>query len=109
MSAAYCEQCGTRSELSFEELLEGNADCGECGGVLILVADEEEDDSAELLLELGEGEGPVEESEELRQALSDQVVAHLGKTLRPKAVRFVDALPKTATGKIQRFKLREDA
>ena len=44
----------------------------------------------------------VEESEALRQALSDQVVAHLGKTLRPKAVRFVDALPKTRSAKIVR-------
>ena len=44
----------------------------------------------------------VEETEDLRRALSDQVVAHLGKTLRPKAVRFVDALPKTRSAKIVR-------
>ncbi|MDF1701366.1 MAG: AMP-binding protein [Planctomycetota bacterium] len=44
----------------------------------------------------------VAESEALRQALSDQVVAHLGKTLRPKAIRFVDALPKTRSAKIVR-------
>ena len=44
----------------------------------------------------------VQEDEALRQALSDAVVAVLGKTLRPKAVRFVDALPKTRSAKIVR-------
>ncbi len=44
----------------------------------------------------------VVESEELRRELSDSVVAHLGKTLRPKDVRFVDMLPKTRSAKIVR-------
>jgi acetyl-CoA synthetase len=44
----------------------------------------------------------VEESEALRRELSDRVVAHLGKTLRPKDVRFVDMLPKTRSAKIVR-------
>ena len=44
----------------------------------------------------------VEESEALRRALSDAVVGTLGKTLRPKDVRFVDALPKTRSAKIVR-------
>jgi acetyl-CoA synthetase len=44
----------------------------------------------------------VVETEELRRELSDSVVAHLGKTLRPKQVRFVDALPKTRSAKIVR-------
>jgi acetyl-CoA synthetase len=44
----------------------------------------------------------VAEDEALRQALSDAVVAHLGKTLRPKAIRFVDLLPKTRSAKIVR-------
>ena len=44
----------------------------------------------------------VEETEALRGELSDAVVGHLGKTLRPKAVRFVDALPKTRSAKIVR-------
>ncbi len=44
----------------------------------------------------------VEETEALRKELSDCVVAHLGKTLRPKDVRFVDALPKTRSAKIVR-------
>jgi len=44
----------------------------------------------------------AEESEALRRELSDAVVASLGKTLRPKDVRFVDALPKTRSAKIVR-------
>ena len=47
-----------------------------------------------------------EESEELRAALGQQVVAALGKTLRPDDVRFVDALPKTRSGKIVRGVIR---
>ena len=48
----------------------------------------------------------VEESEALRRALSDAVVEVLGKTLRPKAVRFVDDLPKTRSAKIVRGSIR---
>jgi acetyl-CoA synthetase len=47
-----------------------------------------------------------EESEDLRAALGQQVVAALGKTLRPDDVRFVDALPKTRSGKIVRGVIR---
>jgi len=42
VSAAYCESCGARGELSFEDVMEGNASCGDCGGVLVLMAGEEE-------------------------------------------------------------------
>ena len=38
----------------------------------------------------------------MRRALSDAAVATLGKTLRPKDIRFVDALPKTRSAKIVR-------
>jgi acetyl-CoA synthetase len=47
-----------------------------------------------------------EESEDLRAALKQQVVASLGKTLRPDDVRFVDSLPKTRSGKIVRGVIR---
>jgi acetyl-CoA synthetase len=43
-----------------------------------------------------------EQTEALRQELSDQVVKSMGKTLRPQAVLFVDALPKTRSAKIVR-------
>lgn len=46
------------------------------------------------------------ETEALRQALSDAVATALGKTSRPKAVRFVDALPKTRSAKIVRGAIR---
>ena len=48
----------------------------------------------------------VEESEALRRELSDAVVGVLGKTLRPKDIRFVDALPKTRSAKIVRGVIR---
>jgi len=39
--------------------------------------------------------------------LQDHVKATIAPYKYPRAVKFVEALPKTATGKIQRFKLRE--
>ena len=43
-------------------------------------------------------------------ALADELIAHVRSRLadykRPRWIEFVDALPKTATGKIQRYKLR---
>lgn len=48
----------------------------------------------------------VEESEDLRAALKQQVVEAMGKTMRPEDVRFVDALPKTRSGKIVRGVIR---
>lgn len=41
--------------------------------------------------------------------LQDHVKAAVGPDKIPRSVRFVDALPKTATGKIQRFLLRQRA
>ena len=48
----------------------------------------------------------VVETEELRDELSGLVVAKLGKTLRPKAIKFVDVLPKTRSGKVLRGMIR---
>jgi len=43
--------------------------------------------------------------------LASQVMEHAAKTLprykRPQRIHFIDALPRTATGKVQRFKLRQ--
>jgi acetyl-CoA synthetase len=44
----------------------------------------------------------VEESENLREALKDQVASVMGKTFRPRDVRFVRQLPKTRSGKVVR-------
>jgi acetyl-CoA synthetase len=43
----------------------------------------------------------------LREALKDEVVKALGKTLRPEDVRFVAVLPKTRSGKIVRGAIRK--
>ena len=41
--------------------------------------------------------------------LQDHVKSSLGAAKVPRSIRFVDSLPKTATGKIQRFLLRQHA
>ena len=51
--------------------------------------------------------GGIEETAERGGELQTFVRTQLAEFKRPRWVRFVPALPKTATGKIQRFKLRE--
>ena len=46
---------------------------------------------------------------ELVKELQDFVKARIAPYKYPRAVEFVDALPRTATGKLQRFRLRESA
>ena len=46
-------------------------------------------------------------SEGLSEALVDHCKAGLAPYKYPRWLRYVDALPKTATGKIQRYKLRD--
>ncbi len=48
-------------------------------------------------------------TEELRSALQQHVKARLAPYKYPRWIEFVPELPKTATGKIQRFKLRPQA
>jgi benzoate-CoA ligase len=50
----------------------------------------------------------VAAGEELADALSAHVKDRLAPFKCPRSFAFLDELPKTATGKIQRFKLRED-
>ncbi len=50
-----------------------------------------------------EGEAP----DAVREALKAHVKARIGPWKYPRWIEIVDALPKTATGKIQRYKLRE--
>jgi 4-hydroxybenzoate-CoA ligase len=47
------------------------------------------------------------DAETLREALKDHVKQQIGMWKYPRWIDFVDSLPKTATGKIQRFKLRD--
>ncbi|HCA91592.1 MAG TPA: acetyl-CoA synthetase, partial [Alphaproteobacteria bacterium] len=43
------------------------------------------------------------------KALQDHVKATIAPHKYPRAVMFTDALPKTETGKIQRFRLKQTA
>jgi 4-hydroxybenzoate-CoA ligase len=49
------------------------------------------------------------EAEGLEAELKDWVKERIGKWKYPRWIEIVEELPKTATGKIQRFKLREEA
>ena len=49
----------------------------------------------------------VEGDEALKDLLKDHVKKAVGPWKYPRWIQFVDSLPKTATGKIQRFKLRQ--
>jgi acetyl-CoA synthetase len=51
----------------------------------------------------------VTPGEDLERELVDTVRAHLGAHAAPREIAFVAELPKTESGKIQRFKLRERA
>jgi 2-aminobenzoate-CoA ligase len=46
---------------------------------------------------------------ETARKLQDHVKATIAPYKYPRSVKFTDALPKTQTGKIQRFRLRLDA
>ncbi len=48
------------------------------------------------------------EDKDLFEALKEHVKAKVGAWKYPRWIEFVDELPKTATGKIQRFKLRDN-
>jgi 4-hydroxybenzoate-CoA ligase len=50
-----------------------------------------------------------EDQATLRETLQTHVKDRIGVWKYPRWVEFVDTLPKTATGKIQRYKLREEA
>ncbi len=52
---------------------------------------------------------PALASDAMAKRLQDHVKATIAPYKYPRQIHFVDALPKTQTGKIQRFKLREGA
>ena len=47
-----------------------------------------------------------ERTEETKQSLQDHVKKVIAPYKYPRAIEFVDTLPRTETGKLQRFKLR---
>jgi 2-aminobenzoate-CoA ligase len=85
-----------------EEALLKHADVVECA--VVGVPDEARGSLVSAHVVLASG---VTGSEEKRRELQDFVKAEIAPYKYPRAMHFVDALPRTATGKLQRFRLRE--
>ncbi|HMJ83549.1 MAG TPA: AMP-binding protein [Vicinamibacterales bacterium] len=84
-----------------ESALLSHADVVECA--VIGVPDDERGQIVQAHVVLKEG---VERDETCAKRLQDHVKAKIAPYKYPRSVRFVNALPKTQTGKIQRFKLK---
>ena len=85
-----------------ESALLSHADVGECAVIGVADVDRGQIVTAYVVLKAGvEGDGACV------KRLQDHVKAVIAPYKYPRAVKFVDALPKTQTGKIQRFKLRQ--
>lgn len=76
------------------------AECGVVG-----VPDEERGQIVKAVVVLREGHPP---GEALARELQDFVKRTIAPYKYPRAVEFVDALPRTETGKLQRFRLRQE-
>jgi 2-aminobenzoate-CoA ligase len=87
-----------------EAALLTHADVKECA--VIGVADEGRGQIVEAYVVLKEG---VATGIDTAKRLQDHVKATIAPYKYPRSVKFIDALPKTQTGKIQRFRLRQDA
>ena len=77
---------------------------GECG--VIGVADEERGMIVKAFIVLREGHAP---GEAMVKLLQDHVKADIAAYKYPRAIAFVSSLPRTETGKLQRFQLRSMA
>ena len=71
---------------------------------VIGVSDEERGAIVEAHVVVREGH---EEGEELAKALQDHVKATIAPHKYPRSIKFTNDLPKTETGKIQRFRLKK--
>jgi 2-aminobenzoate-CoA ligase len=85
-----------------EAALLAHADVRECA--VIGAADEERGQIVEAHIVLADA---VPADETTRRRLQDHVKAMIAPYKYPRSVRFIDQLPKTATGKVQRFRLRD--
>jgi 2-aminobenzoate-CoA ligase len=87
-----------------EAALLSHPDVKECA--VIGVADEERGQIVQAHVVLKDG---VEPGAECAKRLQDHVKATIAPFKYPRSVKFIEALPKTQTGKIQRFRLRQSA
>lgn len=87
-----------------EAALLSHAAVSECG--VVGAPDAERGHIVEAHVVLNEG---FTADEETAKALQDHVKAVIAPFKYPRSVQFRDALPKTATGKIQRFQLRSES
>ena len=85
-----------------EAALLGHPDVAECA--VIGVADEARGQIVQAHVVLKNG---VTANDETATRLQDHVKAAIAPYKYPRSVVFIDSLPKTATGKVQRFRLRE--
>lgn len=86
-----------------EAALLAHADVLECA--VIGAPDQERGQIVEAYIVLVDG---VAADELTKKRLQDHVKATIAPYKYPRSVRFISALPKTQTGKIQRFRLREE-
>jgi 2-aminobenzoate-CoA ligase len=87
-----------------EAALLAHADVAECG--VVGAPDGERGMIVKAFVVLREGVAP---SPEIAKALQEHVKAEIAPYKYPRAIEFVEALPKTQTGKLQRFALRQMA
>jgi 2-aminobenzoate-CoA ligase len=87
-----------------ESALLAHPDVAECG--VIGAADVERGQIVEAHIVLKAG---IVGDEECIKRLQDHVKAIIAPYKYPRSIRFIDALPKTPTGKVQRFRLRQGA
>src|SRR5690606_4587057 len=86
-----------------EAALLAHADVLECA--VIGAPDQERGQIVEAYIVLVDG---VAADELTKKRLQDHVKATIAPYKYPRSVKFISALPKTQTGKIQRFRLREE-
>jgi 2-aminobenzoate-CoA ligase len=87
-----------------EAALLSHPDVKECA--VIGMPDEERGQIVQAHVVLKDG---IEPSAECAKRLQDHVKATIAPFKYPRSVKFIEALPKTQTGKIQRFRLRQTA
>jgi 2-aminobenzoate-CoA ligase len=87
-----------------EAALLSHPDVKECA--VIGVSDEERGQIVQAHIVLKDGVAP---SADCAKRLQDHVKATIAPFKYPRSVKFIEALPKTPTGKIQRFRLRQTA